>query len=220
VSVNFSTGDQDVFTASTDMRNYVWSLSEVLDSSSSRYQSKVNWYYTYTNGERVAGPMTLFLGDLFFSTFKPDPTSGDNLCASGQSSVWGMQYLKPQDPANLKAGGLARLPLKPIPIVASDYTQSLTQANSPVIGEHAAIFGIGVTQVPTCANETQSADDFIGGGAMHTTATSVTPGQFQLVFHTGSAQGANTGGRANVQTINLPSPYANPRIDSWAAIIE
>jgi type IV pilus assembly protein PilY1 len=86
VTLAFSTGDQEVLTAPPEMKNFVFSLTEELDAAGAHYESKVNWFTRFTNGERVAGPMTLFNGALFFSSFRPEPPTGGNACAAGRES--------------------------------------------------------------------------------------------------------------------------------------
>jgi type IV pilus assembly protein PilY1 len=216
VVVVFSTGDQEVFSAPAEMKNYIWSLTETVDPNDGSVQSKVNWYSELVGGERVAGPINLFMGSLFFSTFQPEPDTSSSVCATGNSRIWGMHYAEPAVAEDLSQGGQHRLPN---PDQQGDFIQVLDNTHA-LLDDNATIFGVGVTQVPTCSNESEVADDFIGAGAMHTTATSVTPGAFQLVMHTGSAGTATAGGQARVQTIDLPTPHAYPRIDSWAAIVE
>jgi len=217
LTVAFSTGDQEVFTAPEDMKNYVYSLSEKFNATTERPESDVNWYYELTGGERVAGPLSLFVGSLFFSTFQPDSGSSGSVCTTGESRVWGMHYILPENENDLSLGGQARLPETDAPDTA--LVQSLDNS-SALIDEHATVFGIGVAQVPTCAEETQVLDEFFGGYAYHTTATSVTPGKFQLVIQMGGGLDATGNPRPAYQTRDLPTPYAPARIDGWATIID
>lgn len=214
VTVAFSSGDQDVLTASGN--NFVYSLTEKLEADDKTYASSVNWFTELTGGERVAGPMTLFNSGLYFSTFKPEPP-GTNVCSSGSSRVWGVDYITPEDPGDKSKGGKGRLPQNPNS-PGSTLVQYLDDSSS-LLAPGAEVFGVGVAQVPTCVSETQLTDPYFGTGT-HTSVTSVNPGQFQLVMNTGSAGTAISGGKSNVTTINLPAPVSSPHIDSWAAITQ
>jgi hypothetical protein len=128
-----------------------------------------------------------------------------------------MHYTKPESDTDKSLGGWAQLPESEDP--GADLVQFLDNT-AALVEEDATIFGIAVQQVPTCVVEVEVADDYIGGGAVHTQASSMTPGKFQLVMHTGGSGEAAIGGQARVQTIDLPTPVAPPTINTWAAIIE
>ena len=199
------------------MKNYVYSLSEKFNATTERPESHVNWYLELSGGERVAGPMSLFVGSLFFSTFQPD-SGGGSVCATGESRVWGMDYVVPQNENDLSQGGKWALPDTDDPTTLK-YVQFIDNTDA-LVGENATIFGVGVAQVPTCAEETKQLDEFFGGYAYHTSATSVTPGKFQLVIQLGGGVDASGNTKPMYQTRDLPTPYAPARIDSWATIIE
>jgi type IV pilus assembly protein PilY1 len=215
VTIAFSTGDQEVLTAPPGMKNFVFSLTEKLDAAGSNYESKVNWYTTFSDGERVAGPMTLFNGALFFSSFKPVPPNTTAVCSAGTSRVWGMDYVVPKAESDRSLGGLERMP-------DGSNTAQLVQfidSTSSLLQAGAIIFGVGVAQLPSCTDEVNVDDPYFGPG-MHTSISNVRPGKFQLVMHTGNVGQAVPGGRSNVLTIDLPAPPSTARIDSWAAIVE
>jgi type IV pilus assembly protein PilY1 len=211
VTVAFATGDQEVFAAVTDMKTYVWSLTETLDDFG-RYRPTVNWYRLFEDGNRVSGPLFLFNGALYFSTFRPS-SSNDVACNSGKSAVWGMDYVIPLDASDRALGGLPALP--------GDQADSRVQfidETSSLIDPGASIFGVTVAQLPTCADEVNVADYYYGT-AQHTSISGVNTGQFQLIMHSGQA-GESHGGQSKTTAINLPFPKVPPRIDSWAAIVE
>ncbi len=217
VTVAFSTGDQDVLTAPPDMTNYVVSLTEKLDSNGSAYDSKANWYTTFSSGERVAGPITLFNGVLYFSSFQPTPPGSTNVCSAGSSKVWGVDYVIPKTSTKLSDGGMPRLPKNP-GAPSSTFVQYLDNSSS-LLSKDAVIFGVGVAELPSCVQEASVTDPYFGTGT-HTSVTSANPVQFQLVMQTGNAGTAVPGGKSKVLTINLPTPPSTPHIDSWAAITE
>ncbi|MCC6899542.1 MAG: hypothetical protein IT377_11240, partial [Polyangiaceae bacterium] len=81
------------------------------------------------------------------------------------------------------------------------------------------IFGVGVTQMPSCTAEQGVTDSFFGSGT-HTSITSVTPGKFQLVMHASGSSNVNDGAQTKRIEIDLPTPPSTSRIDSWAALVE
>ncbi len=196
VTAAFSTGDQDVLTAPPGMKNYVYSLTEKVDATGTKFTSKVNWYESFANGERVAGPMTLFNGALFFSTFSPEPTGTTQVCKAGSSRVWGMDYLDPKEPGDLSQGGRARLPDGASVVQFIDSTSTLLK-------DGAIIFGVGVTQLPSCTDEVNQTDPYFGSGT-HTSISTVAPGKFQLVMHTGNVGDSVLGGKSNKLEIRSP----------------
>ncbi|MEB2311514.1 MAG: PilC/PilY family type IV pilus protein [Sorangiineae bacterium] len=215
LTIAYSTGDQEVLTADAGMQNYAVSLSERLVAGV--YTSKVNWATSLTGGERVAGPITLFNGVLYFSSFQPEPSTSSNVCRAGSSRVWGVDYLLPKEATDLSKGGKERLPSDPS-AANPTYVQYI-DSSSTLLEPGATIFGVGVMEQPTCTDESTVTDPYFGTGS-HTSVTSTTAGKFQLVMHTGTAGSAALGGKSNVLTIDLPTPPSTPRIDSWAAITE
>jgi type IV pilus assembly protein PilY1 len=217
VTLALATGDQEVFTSPEDMKNYLWSLTETISDDGTQKNADANWYYEFMGGERVAGPISLFNGALYFSSFQPAEGSSGGACTTGTSRVGGMDYIVPEDENDLSLGGKARLPESE----ASNPTLvQFLDTTSDLLADDASIFGVGITQVPTCANETEIGDEFFGGTATHTTLGSITPSKFQLVMHTGSESDLIPGGSARVKTIDLPTPFSPPRIESWAATVE
>ncbi len=216
VTVALSTGDQDVLTATVGMATYAVSLTEKVATVGPPFTSNVNWYTKLIDGERVAGPMSLFNGALFFSTFKPESPNSTQVCKAGNSRVWGVDYLTPKQAGttlgDLSNGGLARLPDGGSVVQFIDNTSSLLQDGS-------VIFGVGVTQLPSCTEEATVTDPYFGSGT-HTSISNIAPGKFQLVMHTGNTGTAVTGGKSRRLEIELPTPPSTTSIDSWAAIIE
>ena len=221
VTVAFSTGDQEVLTADPTMSTYIWSITEVLDATGTKFQSKANWYTKLTGGERVAGPMSLFNGALYFSSFAPESASGGNVCKAGSSRVWGVDYLIPTQKTDLSKGGLARLPEDPnaSPVTLVQFIDN----SSSLVDDGAVIFGVGIAQLPTCAEETTSAgsNDYLGHGTLsHTSLSRTNPGKFQLVMHTGNKGASPLGGQTKTVSFDLAEPPASAFFDGWAALVE
>lgn len=224
-----STGDQDQLTAVPNARNVVWSLREssVFATGAAvqgTVRSKFNWHLgrgtneggtlvpvgistAWTNGERVTGPMTLFNGVVYFSTFRP-AGSGSAACEEGSSALWAVDYRQASAGAQ---GPLGRLV----------FEGGTFDANTPAarLESNAIIFGVGLNRTPTCYDTESYTDPFLGFGTS-TSVSNLSPGGYQLVVQTGN-KGTNTkGSQTNTRTFNLPSPPPAVRIDSWAAIVE
>lgn len=222
VTVAFSTGDQDVLT-SQQQTNYVVSLTELASPAAGADETvSVNWFERFTNGNRVAGPMTLFSGVLYFSTYQPVLTGSTDVCDTGLSCVFGLDYIEPATPDTPDSGGRQALP--------TELTTGLPQSQKCVAGssdpnnpipEGSVVFGVAVTQLPSCVEEpsTESVDRYYGSGT-HKRVTRISPARFQLLMQTGSAGATVEGGQTKVVSVELPAPNTSPRIDSWAAILD
>lgn len=218
ITVAFSTGDQEVLTGDASVQNFVVSLTENADGT-----SKLNWYKQLDrSGERVTGPMTLFNEVLYFASFAPADPNVD-ACATGTSRLWAMNYARPQTTSQLRDGGRGSLP----DVLSQRSDDSATpkqyidagnivQNNSTQV----TIFGVTVAQLPTCVDEVDELDSFMGNGSMHYRQRDITPGKFQLVMQTGAGGGSDSELKTKVEAVDLESPLATPRFDSWAAIIE
>jgi type IV pilus assembly protein PilY1 len=195
----FSTGDQEQLTAST-MNNRVWSIQEKRNAIANSFQTKANWYFDFTGGERVTGPMGIFDSVAYFSTFSPNP-SGSPVCAFGVSKIWGLDY---QTAAPRFPNG------------ASPPKQYDTADNT-------IIAGVAVTKTPSCDTTTTTTDAYLGS---HSYVTSADAGVYQLVWQKGPGAGITSNSAVKtdtftgIQSMNLKAPRQSTRIDSWATIIE
>jgi hypothetical protein len=224
-----STGDQDQLTATPNMHNSVWSLRESAifasgGATAGKIQSKANWHLgrgdgeggtnipvglstNWTNGERVTGPMTLFNGVVYFSTFRPAGASAA-ACDNGTSALWAVDY---RLPASGTQGPIGRL------VFEGDTFDAETPAAQ--IESNAIIFGVGLNRTPTCYDTDSYTDPFLGFGTS-TSVSNLSPGGYQLVVQTGNQGSGAKGSQTNTKTFKLPSPPSAVRIDSWAAIVE
>ncbi len=232
VVVAFSTGDQEKLNAVSAMKNYVYSATENLVPPATfggtwTYTTKVNWFYEFQGGERVAGPLTLFAKGLYFSTFSPNSSSGASVCSSGDSRVFGMQYAQLDSSAStstsgansgLSRGGKAWLPENGS-ATATTKVQYYSQT-STLLANKGIIFGVSVAQVPSCTDPSGAlVNDPVFGTASHSPLSSVTPASYQLVMQVGKSASAGSVG-VSALTIGLPAPDSSPRLDSWAAVLE
>lgn len=216
VTVAFSTGEQDTLLAQNGVKNFAYSILEQPNAAQTSHESHANWFVLLKDGERVTGPMSLFNGALFFTSYMPESGSGQ-ACGNGSSRVWGMDYVLPKTPGNnvsdLADGGKPRLP------DSGSFVQYIDNT-STTLQKAGIVFGVGVTQMPSCTQESLNTDTFFGTGtSKHTSITSITPGKFQLVMH--ASKGSDTtGGQSQRIVVDLPSPPSTSRIDSWAALVE
>jgi type IV pilus assembly protein PilY1 len=208
ITVAVSTGDQSVLTATADMTSYVVSLTEKFDAT--EFKAEINWRETFTGGERVTGPMTLFSETLFFSSFAP---GGGDVCEIGSSRVWGLHYTEEEDDGDIDSGGAPRLPDPDAPTGAP-----ITNFDP----EDGVVFGVGVRQQPTCTIDTDTIDqDPVLGFGATTTSSAANPGNFELVVQLGgTSQGGGGPKKVNTQAYQLNRPKSMVTIDSWAAIVE
>lgn len=216
VTVAFSTGDQDTLIGQVGQKNFIYSLTEKLNAAQTGFEAKANWFTTFDDGERVTGPLSLFNGSLFFTTYKPESSAGGAACGQGSSRVWGVDYILPKTTgssiAALDDGGKERMPN------GGSFVQYLDNT-SAMLANAGIIFGVGVAQLPSCNQETTVPDDF-AGNPNHTTITSISPGKFQLVMQVSGQGNVNDNSQTARIEIDLPTPPATSRIDSWAAIVE
>jgi hypothetical protein len=225
LTLAISTGDQSSIGSATGTLNYLWALRD-LPNASRQLLPDMLWVQQFTNGERVTGPLSLFNSYLYFSTLRP-PQSGSNCKTTDGSYIWGMHYMIPRDgeggalPPDRTVGG------QPAPFLKK-FTNTNDQfvADTTLLGtdakNQAVIFGVTVAQVPTCYAEDVIADAFLGS---HTRISDANPGDFQLVFQTGSAA-LSTGGKADAAApagaagITLPKLATPTRVEAWASIVE
>jgi len=209
--LNVSTGDQDNLGAATPLYNYVYSLTEKANAAHTGFATKVNWYYEFTGGERVVGPMVLFNSQLYFGSYLAG--SASDVCAMGTSKIWGMNYVTPENASTISLGGktvFINTPPNTPPQLVKSFTSTIA-------------FGPQVMQQPSCATEVDTllGDGLVGFGHQ-VSLSNIQTGGFQLVFQTGSnttgskVQGASVG----VQTIDLPPPPALSTVSAWASIVE
>lgn len=245
IVVDYATGDQSNFSVAN--MNHVYSVTEkvTLDVSGAKTtKPTVNWHLRFPNGITPTGPMSLFSGTLFFSTFTPDTASSD-ACLRGQGTIWGVDYLDVEP-------GITNSDGSPIPMGRHVNVTTATPSSSTdpstlscpasytnrdarstfsqyfrciPLDPGTIVFGAGVTQRPSCVSTPSSAigiDPYTGSSASHSTITDISIGDFQLVAQTGPSKSGSTSSGSSTATITRPltAPLSSTRIDSWAAIIE
>ena len=224
LTLALATGDQGSIGAASGMLNYLWALRD-LPNSSHVLLPDMLWLQQFEGGERVTGPISLFNSYLYFSTLKP-PEVGASCKATDGAYIWGMHYMVPRDgeggalPPDRTVGGQAAPFLKKF-ATTNQFVPDTTLLGTDAKNQ-AVIFGVTVAQVPTCVAEETIADAFLGSRSRITDAN---PGDFQLVFQTGSAS-LSTGGKADAAApagaagITLPKLATPARVEAWASIVE
>jgi type IV pilus assembly protein PilY1 len=205
----FSTGDQEAFfTATVGMKNRVWSiLEQPVAVGAVPFRNKENWLIQLADGKRVTGPMAVFDEVAYIATFTAQ--TGLSSCADGFGSIWGVHFTESTSTAQ-GPYPLERLPQDPnaVPIVFVD-----EQPQDP----GTVVFGVSITQEPSCFETASVTDEYVG---TYTQITTAVPPRFQLTFHTGQTGQPNPGGQTNTARMALPLPRNSSRIDSWASILE
>lgn len=208
--VVFSTGDQDGLTATPNLRNVAWAFKEYQDAVGAVLTQKVwrlgfgdeavtlpqNVPKSWTNGIRVTGPIRIFNGGAYFTTFTPVPAGG-NVCALGDSSVWGVSVLLPE--TNPQFG-----------VMDAAFTPAIYYAGR-------IVFGVGITRTASCFTTVSTPDPF-GAGSLLTPDQATEP-SYQLVVQYGSSVGNPAAGFETKfeRTVRQP-PARFARMGSWTFV--
>jgi type IV pilus assembly protein PilY1 len=213
----FATGDQEDF-ESTDIEGRVWSITEYPEVVGGvPFRVEPNWVLgdpvvangTLDAGEHVFGPISVFDGVAYFSTFTA-PVSNTS-CDNGRGRIWAVDFIEPKpttpgpEPEPRFPDGVGGFKYNP------DQTDSASLAGDPTI------FGVAVAPEPACVEEQSSTDDYVG---QHTTLAQSVPPVFKLRFHTGADGTANSGSTINTGELTVPQPRTQGFIDSWASVVE
>jgi type IV pilus assembly protein PilY1 len=237
ITVVAATGEQRIQSAGSGMVNRVVSVTETLKdvmvggnpTGNKKFVAQFNWVETLgcpsgscqagqTIGERVTGPMTLFGGSLYFATSSPAVSTGAE-CATGTNRVWGVDYKLNDDLSNGVPEGNAD-PLSgavgalPIPIGQTKPPKT----TGPSTG---MVFGVAIEQRPSCSVEAETFDEdpYLGSYGNHTATTSITPGQFFLVYQVGGGSGGNETA-VSTDKFELKPPRNSVWVDSRAPVFE
>jgi type IV pilus assembly protein PilY1 len=208
----FATGDQELLQYNSDMLNRVWSITEKpIASGNFDYTIEENWVLQFKQGKRATGPISVFDGAAYFSTFTPADPAAKSACTSGYGSVWGVHYNKPEDKSD---------PPKPLPRLVKDPSaKAITYIEEQKQDDGSVVYGVSVQMEPPCFETSEQTDSYVGS---HTAITNSTPPKFNLVFHTGNAGKTYGSGsvKTKANTVRLSSPRNTVRFDSWASVAE
>jgi type IV pilus assembly protein PilY1 len=224
-AVVFATGEQRVQTATAGMLNRIISVSDYFNKTTAKFSADVNWVQSLGcpgacaagqySGERVTGPMELFGGTVYASSGIP-ATAGSNQCTQANHRIWALDYVKSEDERlavaspNAMSGPAGRWP-------AASSGQTPPKSTSVSAG---LVYGVAIEQQPSCSTEvaTPTDDPYLAYGTYTSTST-VTPGNFFLVYQVGGVNG-NTTGEVTTNKVQLQAPPSTVNIDSWAPLFE
>jgi type IV pilus assembly protein PilY1 len=223
--LNVASGTTDQF--DTTGIEYVYSITEKVTSGA--VVPFINWWmqpasaqFDNDPGERVSGPMTVFNGVLYFSTFATS-LPGAEVCSNGAARIWGRDFVLPADTSagcapggsgscNRSLGGMQRLtPTPTLPYIEPDST------DSSLAGK--VIPGVSIKSTPACASLGTPGTDQYVYGAQHSVPQNYTQQGGYSVFTQIGAKGAN-GATTKTFEMSVPTPASPTVIDSWAAVLE
>jgi type IV pilus assembly protein PilY1 len=227
VVIHAATGTLDQF--DTSGLNYVYSITEKVQTQGSvaSLRASVNWYMNsplglvpgvMSPGERVSGPMTVFDGALYFMTY--DATASGSSCQPGMAHLYGLDYVTavaPQSGQPPSSGGVDRLVPPP---TNGKFIPADQLPHDPSINMQGKVIpGVAIQQTTACVSVGAAGYDQYVPGAMHASATSLTPGTYSLVAQVGTTN-PTTGSTVATIQMPLPTPIEPTIINSWAAVIE
>jgi type IV pilus assembly protein PilY1 len=221
VVVHAASGSQDNFDQ-TGPNNLV-SLTETVSGTPADFHASVNWYIgsppvaganggIMDVGERVSGPMTVFNGTLYYTTFSAGSISA-SACSPGDARLWEVNYLT-ANTAGLPGTGGDPLPSSTqYPRVSGKPYEDLSSQTGT---SNVVIPGITIQQTTACAQTSTSSDQYVPG-ASHASTTSFTSGGFSMI-----AKYSKPGSPGGLATFSqtVPTPTTPTVIDSWAAVTE
>lgn len=226
-----TTGDQEniVFPAPpAPDRNYLFSVQETRSSSATALGvGSIRWFRTFTGGQRVTGPMTVFDRTLYFSTYTPIIPNSASCDVGGNPLLWGQDFFNPEGGAALGGlGGIPRwCPLGSVDAVTGACTAPapLPASQDPSAGPFgdpqlrgAIIAGVTIRSSLPCVQSTGGTDPAITG--MSTT-------KYDLFFGatTRGAGGAGTGtpqAARPAAAMTRPLPRTTANIDAWSLVTD
>jgi hypothetical protein len=209
--------------------------------SVTRYKAAFNWEMLQKSGSRVSqfsdgttaqvdglmtselvtGPMVLFEGQLFFSTFIA-VTDPDNVCAFGRGRVHAVSY-NLRDINDVNPSG-TRGPLRiNAGTTRADNIVNILQTNAA--GDNVMIMGLTLTQQPSCQQADLTAAD-PWGTSWSGVASTGTPPPMYLAAHAAFDNHGSTlvddagGSRVFSAEIQIQRPASQSTVLSWATSIE
>lgn len=176
------------------------------------YVPTLNWEVRLMPGEQVTGPMELFDGRLYFSTFS-SAMNPSNLCDYGSSKIWGVDYIRTTSgglPGSYTQVGTVPFPAPGIIGLGSATYDTYFTSTPP----NTISMGVAVAQAPTCVAGTTSMDPYLGSRFQ---VGSAWGGEFRIVSQLSGGGGSTISTASSVDTTSfgIPSPTSFTRILSW-----
>jgi len=214
VVLNFGTGDTALIGTGSNL-NYVYSVTELPNTSTKRLLANVNWFLQLPNaGEMVTGPAAVFDGGYYFASYAPASNAATS-CTPGVAYLWGMDFTLPAGSNGLSP---ATVPNPPSYGGVAKMVNSSSQSVQSLAQTSAIIPGITITASSICSTTTAGTDPVTGGPLL--SMSSVSPSSYQvsaLEGTPGKSQGLNTAvAQVNVAT----AVHTATLVDSWASIVE
>jgi type IV pilus assembly protein PilY1 len=225
--LNIASGTTQTF--DTTGIEYLYSVSEKVGgqgtmASPTKLRASVNWFWSpalpppatppssntmtpspLLEGERVSGPMTVFAGTLYFTTYYAGNPALS--CTPGRAKLWGFDFINPYVGA-IGLGGKRLLTCSG----SQDWLDPGFSCAMPGT-QQAVVPGVAILATPACSTATTGA---VAGGVTHTALSNVSASAFALQFNVPQANGAAP------QTVSAPltNPVGPTVIDSWASVVE
>ena len=209
---------------------YVYSITEMVQGNPAKLRANINWWLgpaTMSSvgvgmqpGERVSGPMAVFNGTLYFSTYAA-PAPNVASCNGGNAYLYGRDYVTPDVASDLSQGG--RRVMQPPPPAAPQTPPPFSVAASslvPTPPAGAIIPGVAIQGSPACAGLGGSSSDQYVAGQNHQMPQNFAGGTFSLFAQVGSKGIPGSNAATGQVNLNVPTPIAPTAIDSWAAVLE
>ncbi|MFW5925768.1 MAG: pilus assembly protein, partial [Myxococcota bacterium] len=196
------------------VENRVISVTEELDvaadGSVNEVTADLNWLIQLPEGEQVTGPLDLFNGTIFFSTFRSASSTTD-ACRFGDSFIWGADFREAD-------GDDSTDPLPRLPTGEPDEFRLKT---GPDEHRNELIMGVAVTQAPQCIDTQQvsETDPFLGPRQVERSGASG-GGQFQLVGLSSGGNDRAAGAEVSQARMDLPTPEAFTRTRAFAGTVD
>jgi len=205
------TGDIDLLDSTAS--NKVASITELISFQSDGsingpdgVRGRLNWEIPLQAGEQVTGPLDLFDGNVYFATFRANPSPSD-ACAYGESYIWGVEYLQ---------ADTEKLPLPAIESVIG--SGALARNVGPF--ENQVIMGVTVTQRPQCdSGFTESfVDPYSGQQRTQRRVNNQTGGQFELVAQVSGGSSRVAGSQIGEINRAVVAPTAYSRVQGHSTV--
>lgn len=214
--LNIASGTIEKF--DTTGLEYVYSITETPQTVSAVIspRANVNWWFGpqstpdgFQAGERVSGPMAVFDGTLYFTSYYAGNVSAS--CNPGSAYLRGFDFEKPAACASAGICGNGGVVNPNITANGHNYITGAGLGASP----GAVIPGTSILASPPCSSGLSTSSSYYGGS--HSVASTFTAQTFSLFMQVG-ASGSGTA----AQQLQLPLPVltAPAAIDSWAAVLE
>ena len=207
---------------------YVYSITEMVQGSPAKLRANINWWLGpatmssvgvgFLPGERVSGPMAVFNGTLYFSTYAA-PAPNQATCNGGTAYLYGRDYATPDVPTDLSQGGrrILQPPPPAAPLTPPPFNWAPSSVNTALNG--VVIPGVSILGSPACAGLGGASSDQYVAGQSHQMPQNFAGGTFSLFAQTGQKGTGPSGSTGQIQ-MNVPTPIAPTAIDSWAAVLE